>query len=72
MNLPVGTPKTLDEALTAILYFGALKEIEKRAHVILRDYLAQVFGIAMLKVAGKIEIERALQELFEQIVGRDE
>jgi hypothetical protein len=64
-----GTPKTLDEALNQAfieqaLAQGPLVMSKDKAYWVLRDYLAQRFGAAMLKYPSSEDI---LKELFEEI-----
>lgn len=63
----IGTPKTLDEAIATAVSFGPLSGLKDRAHAILKDYLAQKFGVAMLKHPEHSEM---LKQLFETICKR--
>lgn len=67
---PEGTPKTLDEAIMRALMVGPLSQIKERSYLVLKDYLAQKFGVALL-LATTPEIESVLQVLFEEITRRD-
>lgn len=66
-----GTPKTLDEAIKFSLCVGPLSEITERTYLILKDFLSQRFGVAML-LSTNTETETALKVLFEEIVRREE
>ena len=65
-----GTPKTLDEAIKFALCVGPLSEITERSYLILKDFLSQRFGVAML-LANDPKVEEALKILFEEITRRD-
>lgn len=65
-----GTPKTLDEAIKFSLCVGPLNEITERAYLVLKDFLSQRFGVAMLMATNQ-ETETALKVLFEEITRRD-
>lgn len=62
-----GTPKTLDEAIALALMVGPLSEIRERAYLVLKDYLSQKFGVAMLM---HTECDTVLKNLFEDITRR--
>lgn len=63
-----GTPKTLDEAIHNGLCVGPLSEVVDRTKHCVRDYLAQRFGVAMLK-AHTPEQEALVCELWAAITG---
>lgn len=63
----LGTPKTLQEAIDQALCIGPLSEVRERTFFAVKDFLAQKFGVAMLK-AGAMEDE-ALRQLFLKITG---
>lgn len=64
----LGTPKTLDEAVEHAICIGPLCEVRERSYHVLKDFLAQRFGVAYLNADEKtIEV---LQELFEQLTQR--
>lgn len=66
-NMP--TPKTLDEAILQALMVGPLNQIRERAYLVMKDFLAQRFGVAMLKEADP-RVVSLLEDLFEEIVKR--
>lgn len=70
MPNPDGTPKNLDEAIMAALMVGPLSQIKERSYHVLKDFLSQRFGVAML-MATNSETETALKVLFEEITRRD-
>lgn len=55
----MATPKTLAEALSHV------DAQPSDAHAIIRDYIAQKFGVAMLE---NVEHEELLEKLFKRIV----
>lgn len=69
---PQGTPKTLDEAIQHFLCFRPKKEMSVPDHIYftLKDFMAQRVSAAMLKAAGKPEIEAAITELWNSLVRR--
>ena len=62
-----GTPKTLDDVLKVILETSPVWDTQNFGYLVLRDFLAQRFGAAMLEHP---EAEKALNELFENITRR--
>lgn len=62
-----GTPKTLDDAVTIALCVGPLSDVRDRSYFVLKDFLSQRFGAAML---AHPECDKVLKELFENIVRR--
>lgn len=67
----LGTPKDLDEAIKQALCVGPLSEITERTYLILKDFLSQRFGVAMLVAADDERLVAVLQELFNEITRRD-
>jgi len=64
----IGTPKNLDEALRVIVSSVPSCHIQEMGYAILRDYLAQRFGVYMLKYPG---LEDEFRSLFLDITRRD-
>jgi hypothetical protein len=60
-----GTPKNLEELVRHILTTPGTGNIAARSQSIIRDYLAQKFGAAVL---GHPECETVLMELFKQCI----
>lgn len=69
MNNLKGTPQTLDQAIEDALCIGPLNDVQNRTYLIIKDYLAQKFGTAMLQ-AKDSEADR-LQQLYQLIIRRN-
>lgn len=65
-----GTPKNLDQAIYGGLCVGPLCDVVDRTKAHVRDYLAQKFGVAMLK-AHTPEQEALICELWTAVTGED-
>lgn len=69
-----GTPKSLDEALALI--FGSTKHslagvpFKDQAHAIMKDFLSQRFGVAMLTATDDERLVAVLEGLFNDITKR--
>lgn len=68
LNERLPTPKTLDEAIEHALCIGPLCEIKERSYTVLKDFLAQKFGIAYMK-ADPATLA-VLEQLFEALTVR--
>lgn len=62
-----GTPKNLKEALMVAICLRPLKDVMDDAPSIIKDFLAQKFGAALLKAENQQEVD-AIKELWEQII----
>lgn len=65
-----GTPKTLDEALSVVITYSNGANLRELPHAVIKDFLAQKFGVAMLRASETPGLEKALEELFNEIVRR--
>jgi hypothetical protein len=65
-----GTPKTLQEAIKNALQVGTVEDISERVSHHVRDFLAQKFGVSILK-AHTPEQEALICELWAAITGED-
>lgn len=63
----LGTPKTLYEAVSHALCIGPLDKMHERTRQVMRDYLSQKFGVAILAAGDDEEADR-LEKLFKSIV----
>lgn len=62
------TPRTLDEALMMVYTMIPMCDLKHFGYAVVKDYLAQKFGAAML---NNPEAEEILKKLFEDITRRD-
>lgn len=70
-SLPMqGTPKTLDEAILNAVIIGPMNQIQHRAYHVMRDFLAQKFGAAYLKLSHDPDALSVVEELFEELTKR--
>jgi hypothetical protein len=68
MKDSTGTPKTLDEAIEHAICIGPLYEVKNRSYFVLKDFMAQKFGVAYLGASP--ETLEVLQDLFKQLTQR--
>lgn len=69
-----GTPKTLTEAIEHSLDATFLSDKEKAQDIfyhILRDFMAQKFGVAYMEALDDKTTLRVLEKLFEELTKRD-
>lgn len=63
-----GTPLSMQEAITRALCIGPMSGIQERVELAMRDYLAQRFGVAMLRAVSPSE-QQLLNDLWNSITG---
>ena len=63
-----GTPKTLAAAIRLGIMIGPMKDITQRSELVLKDFLSQKFGAAVLEHP---EAEDILMKLFNEITKED-
>jgi hypothetical protein len=66
----MGTPKSLDEAIAIILATTNSQNIREYPYIVLKDFLAQKFGAAMLVAGDDENLVAVLESLFETITRR--
>ncbi len=70
VSIPRGTPKTLDEAIDHMIAGLSMYEMKEDGYVILKDFLAQKFGVAYMKANDNPEALKILEELFQKLTVR--
>lgn len=65
-EMKMGTPKTLQEAIDRALLLGPMSGIRERTKHAVIDYLAQKFGVALMKNQSP-EAQNILDDLWKQI-----
>ena len=63
-----GTPSSMREAIMRALCIGPASGVQERLELAMRDYLAQRFGVAMLRTTTPAEQE-LIKELWNRITG---
>lgn len=66
----IGTPKNLDEAVRHAICIGPMNEIEERSYHVLKDFMAQNFGVAYLQAEGNEVALNILKDLFGRLTKR--
>lgn len=63
-----GTPLTMKEAIAQALCIGPMSGVQERVELAVRDFLAQRFGVAMLRATTPAEQE-LLKDLWNRTTG---
>lgn len=62
-----GTPKSLKEAVVVAVCLRPMNKIQDEAPLVIKDFLSQKFGAALLKANSQKEID-VIKDLWEQII----